>query len=185
MTTLQVLTVCTHNRTRSVLMKAILGEQLSLRGVAARLNSAGTFDHNQPPTEPTVRLLAKRGINVAPHRSSFVDDSAVADADLIVTAEREHVVFISGRWDGSFSRTFTLPELVIRGEAVGTRGDASISDWLELVNHDRPRGMDYLNDDSVAEIVDPTGQAPAVWRDTIDEIDLLSRRLALLLLTRR
>ncbi|CAB4862645.1 unannotated protein [freshwater metagenome] len=181
MTVLKILTVCTHNRTRSVLMLALFGEQLSRHGVPARLASVGTFDQNQPATEPTVRLLAKRGLDVSAHLSSFVNAEAVGDADLIVTAERDHVVFIAGRWEGSFERTFTLPELLVRADAVGPRNGMPMAEWLALVNEGRPRGIEYLSDPTVLEIEDPTGQAPVVWRGTIERIDLVSLRLAQLL----
>ncbi len=179
--TLHVVTMCTHNRTRSVLMGALLNEHLSDLGINARVSTAGISGDDLPATESTVRLLAQRGIDVSSHRSSFIDNETIRAADLVVAAEMNHVVFVSGRWDGAFARTFTLPELVQRGEFVGRRAGAPIRSWLAQVGDGRLSGTEYMTDPSVLGVADPTGMAPMIWRASFDEIDLLCRRLAVLL----
>jgi protein-tyrosine phosphatase len=173
---LRVLAVCTYNRTRSVLVGALLDEHLRRAGVPAEVTSAGTLGDGYPPTERTVRLLGERGIDVRHHRSRPLDERLVAGADLVVTAEREHVVWIAGRWPGVFNRTFTLPELVTRAEAL--QHDAGeLSAWLGALAIGRPTAIDYLDAD-VGELDDPTGQAPGVWGVTFERVDELTRRLA-------
>ena len=179
--TLHIVTMCTHNRTRSVLMGALLQAQLADLGVVARISTAGMSGDDLPATEPTVRLLAQRGIDVSAHRSTFINDEVISTADLVLTAEVQHVVFVAGRWEGAFARTFTLPELVQGGEAVGRRRDEPIPSWLRTVSEGRTAGHEYMSDPGVLEIADPTGQAPAVWRMSFDEIDALCHRLAILL----
>jgi protein-tyrosine phosphatase len=179
--TLHVVTMCTHNRTRSVLMGALLGPHLSAAGVEASIVTAGIVADDFPATSTTVRLLRDRGIDVSGHRSTVIDETIVSAADLVVTAEKQHVVFVGGRWAGSFERAFTLPELVQRGEAVGGRRGASMAMWLAAVNERRPAGYDYLDDPMVPEIADPTGQSPVVWAAAFAEIDQLCGRLARLL----
>lgn len=179
--TLNIVTMCTHNRTRSVLMGALLGTHLAELAVEHRIFTAGMSGDDLPATEPTVRLLAQRGIDVSSHRSSFIGDEVMAAADLVVTAEVQHVVFVGGRWQGSFARAFTLPELVQRAEAVGPRVGSTLTDWLEKVNDGRAEGSDYMSDPAILEVADPTGHPPVVWRASLDEIDGLCRRLALVL----
>ena len=179
--TLNIVTMCTHNRTRSVLMGALLGTHLAELGIDARISTAGMSGDDLPATESTVRLLGHRGIDVSGHRSAFISDEVMAVADLVVTAEVQHVVFVAGRWQGSFAHTFTLPELVQRAEAVGRRGGVPLVDWLAQVSVGRSDGFDYISDPTVLQVADPTGHSPIVWRASFDEIDLLCRRLALAL----
>ena len=179
--TLHVVTMCTHNRTRSVLMGALLGTYLAELGITAHIDTVGMMGDGMPATEPTLRMLAERGLDVAAHRSTFVNDDIMATADLVVAAEVQHVVFVGGRWQGTFARCFTLPELVQRAEAVGYRRGRQISTWLAQVGQGRIAGYEYMSDPSLLEIADPTGQSPAVWREAFDEIDALCRRLALVL----
>jgi protein-tyrosine-phosphatase len=177
---LRVLAVCTHNRTRSVLMAGLFEQHAAERRIAVATRSAGTGTGGEPPTDTTVRMLAARDIDVGRHRSAAISDSSVGGAHLIVTAERMHVISIAGRWPRAFDRTFTLPELVSRGTAVGPVGDRSLDQWLAEINLHRPRGIDYL-DAPVGEIDDPTGRAPSMWAAAFEQIDDLTDRLATLL----
>jgi protein-tyrosine-phosphatase len=177
---LRVLVVCTHNRTRSVLMAALFQQHAAARGTAVTTRSAGTGTDGEPPTDTTVRMLGARQIDVGQHRATPLSDAIVSGASLIVTAEQAHVISIAGHWPGAFERTFTLPELVSRGTAVGPVGGRSIEEWLAEVNRDRLHGLDYL-DALVGEIDDPTGRAPSVWSAAFRQIDDLTNRLATLL----
>ena len=179
--TLQVVAMCTHNRTRSVIIGALLGGHLADRGIDARISTAGMTGRDLPATEPAVRMLAERGIDVPAHRSRFIDDALVGAADVVVTAEVQNVAFVGGQWEGSFARTFTLPELVQRGEAVGARGGAPIGEWLARVGEGRPAGFAYMSDRTVLEVADPSIQPPAAWAATVQHIDVLCRRLAAVL----
>ena len=177
----QFLAVCTHNRTRSVMMGALLGDHLARSGVLVDVSTAGLRETGQPPTAETVRLLAARGFDVSDHRSQQLSADLIDASQLILTAERQHVVHIAGRWRAAFVRTFTLPEIVTRGEAVGRKGSSSLDEWLTVLNAGRPTGLDYMSATEVPEIADPTGRSPSIWRASFDEIDGLTRRLAALL----
>ncbi len=180
MSDLRVLTVCTHNRTRSVLIGALLGEHLAERGTTAEIATAGIRDEGQPPTEETVRLLAARGHDVRSHRSRRVSADLVASADLVVTAERDHVVWIAGSFRGTFARTFTLPELLRWAAPAGPRQGDPWDQWLACVNAERPRASDYLAA-RIDEIDDPTGRATKVWEQAFSEIDTMCAQLAALI----
>ena len=173
---LSILVLCSHNRTRSVIIRALLHLHLSELGVDADIATAGFHDDGMPPTAPTVTLLAERGIDVGGHSSRRVTGGDVERADLVVVAERDHVVRIAADHDG-FAKTFTLPELVREAELTTPLQGAPIGPWLERINARRPAGRAYLAS-AVPEIADPTGHTRPTWEATIAEIDDLTARLA-------
>lgn len=176
--TIEILSVCTHNRTRSVLVGALLEAHLQAAGVASRIRSAGTAADGQGPIERARLLLATRGLDVDGHTSRPITADGVVAADLILTAEQQHVVAIAGQWPDAFTRTFTLPELVSRARAVGQRGDLPLAEWLLEIGKGRPTAFDYLDSTDIPEVADPTGQSPAVWDASFKQIDALTRELA-------
>ena len=181
---LRVLCVCTHNRTRSVMMAALLAEHLAAEGVPATVTSAGTAGADEPPTDPTVRMLAARGIDVRGHRSRRVVGGLASDVDVIVTAEPDHVIGIAGAAPDAFGRTFTLPELVVLGERIGGRAGRPVTEWLAALAAERPDQLAFLDAadaGTVGAISDPTGQPPRAWDTALATIDDLTRRLARLL----
>ena len=143
--------------------------------------SVGTASDDQPAMPEVQQFLADLGIDVSEHRSHRVDAQAVAAADLVLTAEVQHVVHVAGSWPGTFARTFTLPEFVARAGAVGARAGAPMGEWLARMSVDRPTGLAYLQDGSVPEVHDPTGGPPAVWEASFAEIDEWCRQAAELL----
>lgn len=156
-------------------------------GAIQAVRAAGFGEPGLPTTTEARRLLAARRVDVRNHRSRRITDDDIARADLIVTAERMHVVEIAGRWPGAFAKTMTLPELVQRGEGVeraeGMEG-VGFTEWLEAMAVGRPHNLDYLDAD-IGEIADPTGQSPEMWRTCVDQIDDLTGRAASLLIRRQ
>ena len=177
----RVLAVCTHNRTRSVLMANLFRLHAASVGLPDLTKSGGFSEHGgEEPTDRTVRYLKTRGVDVSGYRSHWMSDHSIRGAHLIVTAEQAHVITIAGRWPNSFDYTFTLPEIVERGEATGPRKGRPLGDWLAELNLWRPAPLDYL-DTTVGEIADPTGSSPATWNAAFERIDDLTERLAILL----
>jgi protein-tyrosine-phosphatase len=176
-----ILCVCTYNQTRSVLMAALLTEHLRAEGVRANVASAGTRAGGGRPLSTTIDLLARRGIDVSDHRGAPLRDGDAGSADLIITAEQNHVVDIAVRWPQQFRHTFTLPELIDRIQQLGPRGDHTLGDWITRLNTNRTAGLDYLDDRSVAEVADPTGREKQAWATAFEQIDTLTRRLAIAL----
>ena len=178
---LRILAVCKHNRTRSVIMGALLEQYAQDRGVDVVVRSAGFSEAGgEPPTDNAVRLLQARGIDVSDYLSHYLDAAGVLGADLIVTAEHEQVVAIAGRWPQVYANTFTLPEIVELGERIGPRGPRPAVEWLKTLHAERPDPLGYL-DTKVGEIADPTGQSPATWTAALNLIDDLTARLVTLL----
>ncbi len=181
MAAVRVLSVCTHNRTRSILMGALLTHHMNRTLVPGAVRAAGFQEPGNPPTSQTVQLLAAHGIDVAGYTSRRVTPDDVRAADVIVTAERMHVVEIAGRWPGSFSKTMTLPELVMHGAGTHVGPDGDVARWLEQISVGRPNELDYLDADDIGEIADPTGMPPAVWRASFEQIDTLTSTMATML----
>lgn len=180
----KLLAVCTYNQTRSVMMAGLLAAHCREVGVPARILSAGMrASGRSPASDPAIRLLAGRGIDVRDHVSTRVDEPHVRHADLIVCAQHDQVVSISGAHPGSFRKTFTLPEIVRLGELVGPRRRTPWEDWLTGLGEHRFDPMQYLEVSRavVGELADPTGMSPATWQLAFDEIDDLTRRLVELL----
>ena len=180
---LRILSVCTHNRTRSVMMSALLEHHarrvdLDLTSV---FRSAGFSERGgELPTPRAIQLLAARDIDVSGYLSHYLGKTGVVGADLIVTAEHRHVVTIAGRWPEVYDRTFTLPEMVELGERIGPRDGRTLREWLDGLHAERPAPLDYL-DQPVGEIADPTGHSATQWSACFEQIDDLTARLIALM----
>jgi protein-tyrosine phosphatase len=180
MPALHVLCVCTHNRTRSVLMGGFLHRQHLVAGIDVAVRTAGLEAPGLPPTPETVRRLDRAGIDARAHRSRQLHDDDIARADLVLTAERRHVVTVAGRVPDAFTRTFTLPEAVDRGTAHGRRHGAPIDEWIAALDEGRPRAAAYL-DATIGEIEDPTGRPAEAWDRTVTEVERLVEALCRLI----
>jgi protein-tyrosine-phosphatase len=160
------------------MMAALLEEACRHIGLVARVWSAGTGSEGLAATPGAQRLLRDRGLDVSGHVSHRVDVADVDAASLILTAQAEHVVHISGQWRSAFARTFTLPELVDYAGRAGPRAGRSMSDWLAAIATHRPPAPAYLDRGVIPEIPDPTGASREVWEGTLARIDDLTTRLA-------
>jgi protein-tyrosine-phosphatase len=167
---LRVLTVCTHNRTRSVVAAAMLRHHLHNAGVPSEVASAGTTSGGAPAMEQARAGLAQRHIPLGAHTSTKVTRDMVAWADLVLTAEPEHVVWIAGRWPEAFSSTFTLPEAAALMSKVAVRRSQPWQDWLAAMAEQRPPVRQYLVRDAVPGVADPTGLGSAAWEVMLDEV---------------
>ena len=176
---LGILTVCTQNRTRSVLIAELLHAELTSRGVAAVMSTAGFGEPGLPADSQAVAALAIRGIDTRAHSTQVLSTEMVEVADLVLTAERIHVVRVAEDHLDFFTRTFTLPELVERAEAYGPRRGADLATWLAELSVERTQAS-YLTQ-WVPEVEDPTGLPPDVFRGVVTQIEQWCQRLAVLL----
>jgi protein-tyrosine-phosphatase len=162
-------------------MSALLADHAQEMGVDIEVLSAGTVGNGSPPIIDAVRMLTSHGLDVRDHLSRRLDEELVRSSDLIVTAEKEHVVAIAGRWPTAFQSTYTLPELVRRSATREPRQGRRISDWLNEIGVGRPFATGYLDDPDVGEIIDPTGEPQRTWDSVFYQIDELTRLLAVAL----
>ncbi len=121
--------------------------------------------------------MAARGLDLGRHRSRAFTAKHLEQADLVVAMARRHVREAVLVHLGAWPRTFTLKELVRRGEAVGPRRRGqTLADWLAEVHAGR-RTADLLGDDPVDDVEDPIGAADHVYENTAAELDELVDRL--------
>ncbi len=184
---LRILTVCSHNRTRSVMMAALLGSMLDdrLGPGAVQLRSSGFGPLDLPPIDDAVDAMRRRGLDVSQHRSSATTASLVDGADLVLTAERDHVVKIAALSPEAFRRTMTLPEfLAAAADSPATdEGLADLRSWVASLTAQRSAGA-YLRD-PIPEVDDPTGSPPRAFEAAVVAIEQQCREVVSHLVARR
>ena len=176
----QLLTVCTYTRTRSVMMAALLGRAFDrqLGPGAVEIHSTGFVRDGLPPIDAALDAMERRGLDVSAHRSSVATAEVVDRADLILTAERDHVVRVASLSRAAYARAVTLPELLVRvadapRPGLGDRSDEVASnelrDWAVGLTAGRS-AQDYLRR-AVPEIADPTGSTMRVFEQAVDALE--------------
>lgn len=173
---LRILAVCSHNRTRSVIVAALLASMLDDRVVEVR--SSGFGPTGLPATEAAIAAMARRGIDVSAHRSAATTEALVRRAHLILTAERTHVVTIATLEPTSFGRAMTVPEFVDRARRVGFL-DHDPTIGIQAMTKGRTASA-YLRS-AVDEIADPTGAPLREFERATAEIERTCRDVADLL----
>ena len=84
-------------------------------------------------------------------------------------------------YGAAIEHTFTLKELVRRGEESGGRLQGEpVQRWLSRLNAGR-RPADLMGDDPADDIADPVGRPCAVYEQTADLIENLLQRFVVLL----
>jgi protein-tyrosine-phosphatase len=169
---LRILTVCSHNRTRSVMMAALfeqlLTERLGADSVVVR--SSGFGSPGLPAIDDAVRAMRRRGLDVSEHRSATTTLVLVDGADVILTAERDHVVKIASLSPLAFRRSMTLPEFLERAAAdAASPHGGGVRTWVESLTAGRT-AAGYLRD-QIPEVADPTGSSPRAFEAATAEIE--------------
>lgn len=180
-----VLVVCTANQCRSPMVEALLRRALAERVGGVEVASAGTFNHLGPrsggegvaASEGSVRAMARRGLDLHDHRSRRLRASELDRFDLVVCLARSHAREVVLAEPSAWSRTFTLRELVRRGEATGARRDGEpLEAWLGEVGGGRTRSA-LLGADPVDDVADPIGGPDSAYEATAEVIEDLVERL--------
>jgi protein-tyrosine phosphatase len=136
--TFRILHVCTGNICRSPMAEGLTVAGLVERGATAgfTVSSAGTWGHAGSPMEPhALTTLAEYGIDGSPFRARELAAEHVAQADLVLTATREHRASAVTLVPRAAARTFTLREFArltsvvgpVEGADVGARGRALVA----------------------------------------------------------
>lgn len=160
--------------------EAFLRHRLGVIGVDATVHSAGLLSAGNPATADGVRALETMGLDTSAHRSRRISEQLLTPADLLLGMAREHVREAVLMAPEAWPRTFTLKELVRRGEERGPRAPGqSFEEWLAKLHAGRSTNdlLGYSSDDDVA---DPIGRGADFYRGTANEIDDLVRRLVAL-----
>ncbi|MGI9023682.1 MAG: low molecular weight protein-tyrosine-phosphatase [Acidimicrobiales bacterium] len=135
---MNVLLLCTGNICRSPVAEVLLRQRLADLGVAARVRSAGLLQAGIPADPFGQEAMATRGLDLSGHRSRTVSREILLGADLVLGFARQHVREAVVTAPEAWARTFTLKELVRRGENVGAReAGEEFQAWLTRLSVDR------------------------------------------------
>lgn len=170
----RALVVCTANQCRSPMAAALLARRLP----SIEVTSAGSLPGGRPASGGSVRAMASRGLALDDHVSRTLDPAMVEAADLVVCMARRHLREVVVAVPSAMPKTFTLRELVRRGEAVGPA--SSLGEWLALVGAGRRSG-DLLGDDVNDDVADPIGGPDDDYERTAVQLEDLVARLGRLL----
>lgn len=161
--------------------EGLLRTHLADAGIPATVGSAGLLPGGSPATRHAVAAMAARGIDIGRHRSRQLDGELVRTTPLIVGMARQHVREAVVTYGAAIERTFTLKELVRRGEKVGARrATEPVSRWLARVAAGRVVS-DLVGDDPEDDVADPIGRPRSEYEVTADELDDLTGRFVTLL----
>lgn len=157
--------------------EALLRRYLGDAGVEARVSSAGEFRSGLPAADGSLRAMAARSLDLGDHLSRTVTSDHLAEADLVVAMARRHVRQAVVTDPTVWPRTFTLKELVRRGEAIGPRPPGQpLEEWLSRVHLGR-QTTDLVGDHPDDDIEDPIGAPDRVYEAVAAEIEDLVVRL--------
>jgi protein-tyrosine phosphatase len=161
--------------------EGLLRRLLAQSGVGASVGSAGLLPGGVPATPDAVATMAQRRVDIRHHVSRTLEGEMARSTPLVIGMTRHHVREACASYGAPMERTFTLKELVRRGEEVGARREGEpVYSWLDRVGAGR-RPSDLMGDDPADDIADPVGRPRSVYEDTADEIEGLLRRLVDLL----
>ena len=157
--------------------ETLLRHRLAGMGVEAQVASAGLLRPDQPASAHGVDILRERGLDMTAHRSQAMTRDLLRSSDLILAMAREHVreavVLDATLWP----RTFTLKELVRRGEAIGPRRPGEpLPDWLARAGQGR-RIADLTGSSTADDVADPYGGPRSAYERMTTELDDLVDRL--------
>jgi protein-tyrosine phosphatase len=150
--------------------EAFLRDRLErdLAAEAVVVGSAGFRSEGAPPTSHTVDVMRRRGLDVSAHRSRRVGAADVDGADLIIAAERDHVVRIATMAPEAFARTFTVLELADLAPGTASSDPEPIRRWISRLGADRGTA-EYLRGHA-GETADPTGRSRRRFESTASEL---------------
>ncbi|HEX3461777.1 MAG TPA: hypothetical protein VHT49_12800 [Acidimicrobiales bacterium] len=173
-----VLFVCTGNICRSPTAAALLASRLASTQPAISVDSVGTSDLKAPAPPEVIVAGREVGVDLADHRGRLITPDDVKGATLILGMARRHVREVVTIDPGAWPRTFTLREIVRRGQSMGPRGGHQpMVDWLVFVHHGR-RMVDLHGKSTQDDIRDPLGGSLRDYRGAAETISALVTELA-------
>jgi protein-tyrosine phosphatase len=144
----------------------------------AAFSSAGLLEGGRSVTAHTLTVMDSFGVDLSGHRSTQLTTKAIEEADLILGMERRHGREVVLRHPSAFGRTFTLKDLVRRGEELGPRRPGQpVGLWLDALGQGRARS-DLVGLSAEDEVADPVGGNLAAHRATATELSDLVQRMA-------
>ena len=173
-----IVVLCTANVCRSPMAAALLARRLAGLGVTVPVCSAGVIGCGDPPHPDVISVMAWYGIEIASHRSRTAGAAELARASLVLAMARDSLRYAVITEPQAWPRTFTLKEIVRRGEQIGPRPPGQpLAHWLSRVHAGRRRAS-LLGESPTDDVADPTGGVLHAYADTASLLDRLVARLA-------
>ena len=154
---------------------ALLARHIGEAGVSAEVRSAGVHAMGRPACPEVVEVMAEMGFDLSGHLSQPLEPQLVTGADLVLGMAREHVREAVAMVPDAWGYTFTLRDLVRRGEASPRRG-VPLGEWLGALGAGR-EVRKLLGASAIDDIDDPIGQPLPIIRETAAALDELASRL--------
>jgi protein-tyrosine-phosphatase len=179
---MHVLFVCTGNLCRSPSAEAFFTKLLAANGPqGVTVSSAGIRGSLRRTPDTLVDEGHSFGLDLVAHESRVLGRQEIDRSELIIGMARDHVREILVANPKAFSRTFTLREMVRRGQLKGPRYPGeTLFEWLLRVGAGR-RPMDLMGDAAIDDTPDPMGGDPEDFRHMFEELDNSTRFLHSLL----
>jgi protein-tyrosine-phosphatase len=167
-----ILMICTANICRSPMMEILFRDRLDPQRF--EVASAGVRGWDAAPVDSMVVLeLARLGHEATGHKSRALDVHHIEQADLVLTAAREHRASVLAMSPRALRKTFTLREFAALIDGVE-------SDSLEDLVADASRRRSTAPTD--VDVPDPYMREPEVHHRVADEIvaavDIVATRLS-------
>ncbi|MCM2421668.1 protein-tyrosine-phosphatase [Streptomyces sp. SID13666] len=175
----RILHVCTGNVCRSPIAERLTRHELTLRlGDGADgilVESAGTWGHEGAPMEAhAAAVLTEYGADASGFIGRELLDDHVIDADLVLTATRDHRAQVISMGHAAGLRTFTLKEFtrLVRAIDPATLPEGSVSDRARALVRAAAalRGWLLAPSAEADEVYDPYGAPIGFFRSIGEEI---------------
>jgi protein-tyrosine phosphatase len=157
------------------LMRHGLAPRLGTLADAISVESAGTWGHEGAPMEQhAAAVLAEYGADAAGFRGRELLDDHVIDADLVLTATRDHRAQVISMGHAAGLRTFTLKEFtrLVRAIDPATLPEGSVTERARALVRAAAalRGWLLAPSPDADEVHDPYGAPLSYFRSIGEEI---------------
>ncbi len=183
MSSFAVLMVCTANYCRSPIAEQLLSAAAA-RHFGARntwqVSSAGTdASFVSPMHEFSAQALLDRAALVDGHRTRQLDGDMLREADLVLTATREHRSAVVRRLPAAIGRTFTMLQFARLSDAVEplTADDPGELGRRLVAEAKAARGMLQPVPPEQDDLADPMGRPLAEFQACADRLDAVVRSM--------
>jgi protein-tyrosine phosphatase len=159
---LRIVTLCTGNVARSVMLGFMLTTLAEEHGVDWQVRTAGThvvegLAVSQRTLEATMRVEELAGHHVSAHRSHQLDQADVVWADVILAAEADHVAYVRARYPEAAGRTVQLAQFCRHAPLDGPLA----AQLAEVLTHEI---------DDRFDVADPAGGDQAAYDACADQL---------------